>query len=651
MQDDNKREYKTNAVEEQHNEEMLYEQSLTEETLNDELPQPKLQEVEQAEAHNEEPPAPPEPLKEELTQAAAAHSEEPTLSPELHKEEVLAKGHGEEALSQTEANGEKLLHEKQHEEILPPEETHGMHPTKEIVNKKPTDEEMYHEKHNPAINNPLRDTNNPLRDTIFGEEDSDKAALAEINFDLVDAGRWLLKVIAGPNNGAEFLMHSASSYVIGTDPTSCDIVFHDTSVSRQHARITLGTDEGMTIEDLKSRNQTLVEGEPIKTKTKLTPNAVVTIGTTMFTVYDREGEMQTIISPLLPAIVKVLKEEPQKAEPTAPLSPTSTQEAASIASKAEELSTTSLPSKTPEKTAHAIGAIIVLGIVAGLFVIIGLGTASLFKNEPVVVERETHSTEILNEALKQFPSITSWYNKSTGTLQLMGHVLTPADKSRLIYSLRGLPFVKGIDDNGVIIDEYVWQETNQVLSKSPIWKSITISSPSPGKFILSGYLQTRNQADQLSEYIASNFPYIDLLEKRITVEEDVVSKANNIFQNAGFREIVIKMENGTLTLTGGFAQDKEEGLQSTIEDLRKIPGVRDIKNLTLKLAPEQSIINISDKYEVTGFSRLGSTYSVVIHGRILTKGDELDGMQITEIRKNAILLEKDGVKYRIDFSR
>lgn len=489
------------------------------------------------------------------------------------------------------------------------------------------------------------------RDTIFGEEDNDKAVLAEINFDLVDAGRWLLKVIAGPNNGAEFSMHSASSYVIGTDPTSCDIVFHDNSVSRQHARVTLASDDGMSIEDLKSRNQTLVDGEAIKTKTKLLPNAVVTIGTTSFTIYDREGEMQTIISPLMPAIVKVLqKEEPKIA--TTPASPSISSEQAPVMPAVEEPPAVSLaPVKQPEKAAHALGAFIVLGIISGLFVILGLGTAALFKSEPVVVQQEVNTGSLLSDTLKPFPNITPYYNKSTGTLQLMGHVSTQADKQRLFYSLQGLPFVRNIDDAGVIIDEYVWQEINTILSKNPNWKGIYVQSPAPGKFILSGYLQTRNQADQLAEYITNNFIYLDLLERNIVVEEDVVNKANNILSSAGFRDINIKMENGELILTGGFPTDKEELLQNTVEEMSKIPGIRDIKNLTSKLAPDQSIINISDRYEVNGFSRRGATYSIVIHGRILTTGDEIDGMQITEIKPNSVMLEKDNVKYRIDFSR
>lgn len=490
--------------------------------------------------------------------------------------------------------------------------------------------------------------NSEQRDTIFGEEDKDKAALAEINFDLIDAGRWLLKVIAGPNSGAEFSMHSASSYVIGTDPSSCDIVFHDNSVSRQHARITVGAEDGMTIEDLKSRNQTLIDGEAVKTKRKLAPNTVITVGTTSFTIYDREGEMHTIISPLLPAIVKVLqKEESVKTEakpvpePAAVLPPKATEEINAFALKTP---------KSTEKTAHAIGAFIVLGIIAGLFAIIGLGTAALFRTEPVIMQQDTHQDEKIAQIFTEFPSITPYFNKSTGTLQLMGHVRTQADKTRLLYAVQGLPFVKSVDDSGIIIDEFVWQEINQVLAKNPNWRSISVQSPTAGKFILSGYLQTRNQSDQLSEYIAANFPYLDLLEKRITVEEDVVNNANTILTDHGLINIAIKMSNRELTLTGGIPLGKEEALDQSLADINKIPGVRSVKNLTTKIAAAESMVNISDRYEVTGFSRQGSVYSVVVHGHILSKGDELDGMHIKEITPSTIFLEKDNINYRIDFS-
>src|SRR6202035_1643007 len=96
-------------------------------------------------------------------------------------------------------------------------------------------------------------------DTLFDEEEGEKPELAHVDFDLLDTtGRWFLKVLSGPNTGAEFSMQSGSSYLVGTDTASCDIVFQDLSVSRQHARISIDGQEQVLIEDLNSRNGTSV---------------------------------------------------------------------------------------------------------------------------------------------------------------------------------------------------------------------------------------------------------------------------------------------------------------------------------------------------------------------------------------------------------
>lgn len=492
----------------------------------------------------------------------------------------------------------------------------------------------------------------PQVDTIFGDEDNDKNSFAEINFD-IDTGRWLLKVIGGPNNGAEFSMHAATSYVVGTDPNSCDIVFHDTSVSRQHARISVGAEGDMSIEDLKSRNGTIVDGEAIKNKKILHPNSVVTLGTSSFTIYDREGEMQTIISPLLPSIVKALQKEEVKSEEQVLI------EAKDAADKEKNLAEERKEkenllalskAKDKEKVGDTLGALIVMGVLTGLFVIIGLGTATLFRSEPVAIEQQADPQGIIEASLQQFPSVTPYYNRGTGKLQLIGHVNAPSDKMRLIYSLQGLPY-KELDDSGIIIDEYVWKEINQVLSKNPNWKGIVVQSTTPGKFILSGYLQTRSQAEQLYDYIATNFPYLDLLEKRVIVEEDVAIEATNLLRKYNLREVSAQVSNNEITLTGKIARDKQAFLQQAVADLEKIPGIRDVKSQVIELEPEQAVINITDKYDVTGISKRGSSFSIVIQGHILSKGDELDGMLIKEIRQNVIFLEREGVLYRIDFSR
>lgn len=481
--------------------------------------------------------------------------------------------------------------------------------------------------------------------SIF-EEPAEKSELPEINFDLTETGRWLLKVVGGPNHGAEFTMQPSSTYVIGTDPNSCDIVLHDTSVSRQHAKITVTEEETIILEDLKSRNGTFVDGKSLTGKQTIPTNTLVMMGTSSFIVYDREGEMQTIISPLLPSIVKVLQEEPKKEQPVAsPVAPVIEE-----TPKPSESPVSSVAPKKKEYAHDALGAFILIAIITGLFVIIGIGTTTLFKSQPVIAQQVIHPDRDLTQALSAFPNVKYSFNRGTGRLLLVGHVLTASDKNQLLYNLQGFNYIRSIDDSGVIIDEGVWREINQVLSQNPNWKGISIHSPTPGHFVISGYLKSRKQAEQLWDYISTNFPYLDLLEKRVIVEEDVVTAIGSELQNHGFKDVSTQINEGEVTLSGNIQAGKMSDFNKALTAIKDIPGVRSIRNFVAELAPEQSMINISDKYEITGVSHQGSVNTnVIINGRILTRGDILDGMTITSIKPNAVFLEKEGVKYRIDY--
>ncbi len=165
---------------------------------------------------------------------------------------------------------------------------------------------------------PSSDNSNDVNakyDTILEDEyHLESPSLAKIDFGIIESGRWLLKVIGGPNNGAEFHMQADNSYIIGADAHSCDIVFHDNSVSRQHAKITITSEDTLFIEDLKSRNGVFLNGNLIESKEELSIGTLVMLGTTSFVIYDREGEMHTIISHLLPSISKVLQQDSNKPE-------------------------------------------------------------------------------------------------------------------------------------------------------------------------------------------------------------------------------------------------------------------------------------------------------------------------------------------------
>jgi len=64
--------------------------------------------------------------------------------------------------------------------------------------------------------------------------------------------------------------------LLGRDPTARVCVDHP-SVSRRHARIAVGSD-GATLEDLKSRNGTFVDGRPIGSPTEIQHGAIIGLG-------------------------------------------------------------------------------------------------------------------------------------------------------------------------------------------------------------------------------------------------------------------------------------------------------------------------------------------------------------------------------------
>lgn len=537
-------------------------------------------------------------------------------------------------------------HEEPKKDIA--EEQQGLEPApKEYVAEEPAVKEQVPEKlveeEHPA------DTHG---DTIFEGEGDDKD-LAKINFDLMETGRWLLRVINGPNSGAEFSMQSGSSYIIGTDPNTCDIVFYDKSVSRQHVRITISQDDQLTIEDLKSRNGTRLEGDLLEQPRSLPPQVVVTIGTTSFVVYDREGEMQTIIAPLMPSIVKVLQQEtPAPTEEEFPAR-TPASSPSHIFEGQPALSAPPPPVEVPKKkTKHSTSSFILTGALVGLFLIVGYGVSTLFQEPEKIVEKEIDTDKILKDALIPFPSVKSSFNKTIGRLVLVGHVLTAADRSQLLNSLQGLRFIKDIDDTGVIIDEYVWREANQLLASYPKWAGISVSAPEAGNYIVSGYVQNRSQAEDVWDYMTRNFPYIDLLENRIVVDEDVANGVTVALRDQGLNAITVQASAGEIVLSGSIPTGKIAIFQALIEKFKQIPGVRNVKNFVNESAQAESVINISDRYQISGSSRLDSgDLNVVINGRILSQGDVLDGMTITNITSTYVLLEKDEILYRIDFKR
>ncbi len=437
--------------------------------------------------------------------------------------------------------------------------------------------------------------------------------------------RWMIKVISGPNQGAECYIDIGDVLVIGKDPTLSDIVFQDLSVSRKHAKLTC-SESGLTIiEDLDSTNGTLVNGEKIKKSSELQSQDLVSIGTTCFLFIDRKLSRETIYAPLsTSSFEKITKEE------------ITTEKVADV--------------KNWRDTFIPMRHLIIAGIFITLIFIGGISIISLFKSQAIVVNHTDESNKI-KETIANFKNIQFSYNPSNGTLFLIGHVLTTIDHNEIIYLIKTLPFIQNIEDN-IIIDEKVWEEMNILLMKNPAWRGVIITSSTPGHFIMKGYIESEKEGALLQEYINTYFPYLNLLDNQVVVENSVNIQIQNLLIEKGLLNITFQFSNGELVFAGRLAENESNKLSALIDELKKREGIRQIKNFVI-LTNNESIakIDISDKYNITGSSRYdGVEQYILINGKILSKGDNLDGMTITNISANEVQLDKDGIKYKIDYN-
>jgi type III secretion system YscD/HrpQ family protein len=489
-----------------------------------------------------------------------------------------------------------------------------------FTEKKPQDSEEPKEK---IVEEPIE---------IVEEEDS---SLPSFDFEEASPSRWLLKVISGPNSGAEFHLTPNSSYTLGKDPNICDVVFYDLSVSKKHAKITVDENEHVFIEDLGSRNQVLINGDPIEGSQEILSQDLVALGTTSFLMIDRDQVQDTIFAPPLKSI---LKEEIEEKAPEEVTIAASTKSEPSLDKNWKDII-------IPQK--H----LIFVGVFALLILTLFTASFSLFKSEEIEVPT-VHEKALVTEALKMFPAVQYSLNEATGKLFLVGHVLTKVEKQELSYMLSTLSFIKSIEDT-IIIDELVWQNMNAVLLTHPNWQAVSIHSPLPGKFVMKGYVQTPEEAEALADYMNITFPYINLLDNEVNVANTLSLQVESMFLQHGFRSIAFNLSGGDLLITGNVDEKRASDFNTALKEIKKLPGILTVKSFVVFLSAHEntSTIDLSKKYTISGYSSGDNDLQfAIINTKVFETGDVLDGMMITAIEPEQVLLEKDGLKFKINYN-
>ncbi|MFN0065320.1 MAG: type III secretion system inner membrane ring subunit SctD, partial [Chlamydiales bacterium] len=567
---------------------------------------------------------------EEMSHEGAEKLELPTTS----ESEQLFREEGEDSIF-------PIVSDTEAEQSAPAEEW----TTEEIDREAKEEAEHPQDVDIPRTVEPKKEPQEEFHEEGFEEESLEEEPLFEeeelspqISVDLTPSVRFLLKVIAGPNTGAEFALDMGREYTIGTDTTSCDIVFHDLSVSREHARLKLSEQGILTIEDLGSRNGVVIDQEQVSGSVPLKPNLVVSLGTSAFFIIDRDAPQETIITPAFEQSKREKEEVKEEVEEK------EEREREEVAAKAVE----------PSKPKVSGGTAMFVSIVVGLAILLGIGTISLFQTKELEPVPKNYMTEI-KEAVQDFPGVKFTYNVQTKKLFLVGHVSTGVEKNELFYNLNGLPFLKGVEDN-VVNDEAVWQEMNILLSKISDFKGVSMHSPRPAVFVLNGYLKTEKQAADLTDYMNIHFNYLNLLENRVIVDQQIVEEISSELVQKGFGAVAVAFASGELTFAGYVSSSQAYNFQQIVDQFKQTPGVRQVQNYVVIVAPEEQVINLNQRYpgryNVTGYSKHGNvSINVVVNGKILSRGDVIDGMTLMSIQPNSIFFEKDGLKYKLEYNK
>ena len=267
----------------------------------------------------------------------------------------------------------------------------------------------------------------------------------------------------------------------------------------------------------------------------------------------------------------------------------------------------------------------------------------------------THKEPIshIEDALsnKKFCDVEFTFNPSAGKLFLVGHVLTPIDYQEMRFSLDQIPFITSVEDT-VIIYDGVTKMMNDLLGSNPDWKSVNVHAPKPGKFIATGYLQTAAELADVTEFFTENFPYFDRIDFKIAVEDTLKVQIDSLFMASGFASVTYALNNGEVIVSGVYNHKREGAFEETIDKIKKLHAIVQVKNFAIPTSEKLAAVDLSSKFTVSGISfHDGKGFSAVLNGKIYTVDEWVDGLQITDIEENTILLEKDGIKYKIDYTQ
>lgn len=343
--------------------------------------------------------------------------------------------------------------------------------------------------------------------------------------------QWLLKVIGGPHQGAEIGLYAGKT-LVGSDD-ECDVVLHDVLVAPQHVELDLST-TGIIAAPLGGR--VFINGKRVREARQPLPAfAFLSIGGSHL-VLGPAGQTWPLLSAAdLPDLEKESEADPKAVESTPVTSLTTGETTEStlkpIASEGK------ITSESPDISRSASRAGPVLGIVAGIILLVGWVVvykdffAEGGKTKPAKGGQisENHDADLpitrVEAVIKELGLVDSiLVEEAAGRLTASGYVDTESKQRELQAALRAT--VPGLRTK-IYSLEKIASTARSLIEAQRL--PLTASSLSEGKLRISGKLTSADPWIRMKQTLLAEVPGLSEVQDDVEIEAPQPPAPNKLF--------------------------------------------------------------------------------------------------------------------------
>jgi type III secretion system YscD/HrpQ family protein len=422
---------------------------------------------------------------------------------------------------------------------------------------------------------------------------------------------YVLKILNGIHKGAEVELHPGHYYVLGSSD-ECDIVLGDDGIEPEHMVLTCELPGRFAVAE--KTGTFFIDGNPVENDNAgLEIHNIVSIGQIHWAVIEQGDEWQPGD---LPAIGAMGDTTPEMDENEA------------VAEK-----------KDNKKIAlRRWWPLVALGGVGLLFYFITYTVSNIpLQNNELQIERVKNIFEELN--LPE-PSISI---NSEGIMEVVGYTKLVVEKQRVMGKLKTLPpWVQA----RIFAGENIITSCRIVLAR--LAYAIEPVYTERGTVLLKGFIDSKKDIEIIINRLKQDVGGLLNIQERLWVLDDVVPELIGVIKENGLEDSIrIQIENGYPLAIGLLGEQKKENWKAARLTIAQLFGDDFILKHKIDSAEKQLPGKVI--LPVTGVTLGEHPYITMTGNRVYFVGSPLkNGLIISEIRSDRIVIDRDGRKYYYD---